>query len=176
MGQPRWTTTSDQYLSPSAGDAWAAEAAAAGERGSQRILDVETVPALPDIAAHLGLPAGTPVVIRRRLILADDKPVEIATSHWPASIAEMTVLADPAKVPGGTARFVGELGYIPAEVREDVTARWSTPYERTTLHLEQAEPVLKLTRILLDDTGQPYQCDINVMRAGRHIRYVRQAG
>lgn len=176
MGQPRWNTTSDQYLHPTTGDTWAAEAAATGQRGTQRILDVETTPALNDIAAQLALPAGTPVVARRRLILADDQPVEVATSYWPATLAAMTILAQPEKIPGGTVRFLAELGYSPTEVREDITSRWTTPYEQTTLAMQQPEPVLKLTRILLDDTGQPYQVDVNVMRAGQHIRYVRQAG
>lgn len=175
MGEQRWATTSDQYLNPTAGDAWAAEAAAAGQRGSQRILGAETIPAPADIAEHLRVPTGTEAVVRRRLILADDQPIEVATSYWPGHIAAMTVLALPQKIAGGTARFLAELGYSPHEVREDVTTRWATPHERTTLTMEQAEPVLVLTRILLDDAGQPFQVDVNVMRAGRHIRYVRKA-
>lgn len=180
MGQPRWTTTSDQYLAPTAGDAWAAEAAASGQQGSQRILATEIAPALEDIAEHLGVPAGASVVVRRRLILADDQPVEIATSYWPSSIAAMTVLAEPEKIPGGAARFLAELGYSPNEVREDVTADEAMnalePAGEAALDVDADEPVLVLTRILLDETGQPYQVDVNVMRAGRHIRYVRQAG
>jgi DNA-binding GntR family transcriptional regulator len=176
MGQPRWNTTSDQYLNPTAGDAWAAEAAASGQQGTQRILDVETVPAFADLAEHLRLPVGTPIVARRRLILSNDQPVEIATSYWPEGIAGLTVLATPQKVAGGTVRFLAELGYTAREVREDVTTRWATPYEQTTMAMEKPEPVLKLTRILLDHTGQPFQADVNVMRAGQHIRYTRQAG
>lgn len=179
MGQPRWTTTSDQYLDPTAGDAWANEAAAVGEQGSQRILDAETIPASDDVAGHLGLPPGSPVVARRRLILANDWPVELATSYWPGSVAAMTVLAQPEKIAGGTARFLAELGYSPHEVREDIAAKQArslTPAEKRALKVEANDAVLVLTRILLDDSGQPYQVDVNVMRAGRHIRYVRQAG
>ncbi|MCZ7440793.1 UTRA domain-containing protein [Micromonospora sp. WMMC241] len=182
MGQPRWTTTSDQYLNPTTGDAWAAEAAEAGQQGSQRILDANTTYATAEIAAHLALEAEHPaVVMRRRVILADGEPVEIAASYWPAAIAEATILAQREKIPGGAARFLAEIGYTPSEVREDVTARMSTPFEQVVLQgrnlrLTDPEPVLVLTRILLDHTGQPYQVDINVMRAGRHIRYVRKAG
>lgn len=179
MGQPRWTTTSDRYLQPTAGDAWAAEAAAGGERGTQRILDAGPVPAPADIAGYLGLDVGAPVVARRRLILADDRPVEIAASYWPASIAGMTVLAEPARIPGGAARFVAELGYQPDEVVDDITAAAAKDAagadDRAVLQLDDGDPVLLLTRILLDQAGQPYQCDINVMRAGRHTRYVRKA-
>ncbi|MDM4721178.1 UTRA domain-containing protein [Micromonospora sp. WMMA1363] len=176
MGQPRWTSTSDQYLNPVAGDAWTADAATRGQQGSQRVLNVETIPAPADIAEHLGVAPGFSIVARRRLILANDLPVEVATSYWPASLAAMTALAQPAKIPGGAVRFVAELGYTPTEVREDVTTRWTTPYEQTTMAMQKPEPALILTRILLDDTGQPYQVDVNVMRAGQHIRYVRQAG
>ncbi|RAO26447.1 hypothetical protein PSN13_06475 [Micromonospora saelicesensis] len=181
MGQPRWNTTSDRYLSPTVGDAWAAEAAASGQRGTQRILDATTLPAPDDIAQMLGLPAGASVVRRRRLILADDQPVELATSYWAASLADLTVLGDPQKIPGGTARFLAELGYHPVEVREDLTARMSTTEEEMVLQgrvpqLVQSEPVLVLTRIQLDESGQPFQVDVNVMREGQHTRYVRQAG
>ncbi|MGW1059382.1 GntR family transcriptional regulator [Micromonospora rubida] len=179
MGEPRWTTTSDLYIQPTAGG-WTVEADDAGQRGTQRILAAETIPAPVDIAAALGVPADTPIVVRRRLILANDQPVEIATSYWPGSIASLTALAEPSKIPGGTARFLAELGYTPTEVREDVTAgpahAFLTPEERTALAGAGADPVLSLTRILLDHAGQPYQLDINVMRAGRHIRYVRSAG
>ncbi|MEU4399805.1 GntR family transcriptional regulator [Micromonospora orduensis] len=181
MGEPRWNTTSDQYLNPTADDAWAAEATASGQHGTQRILDADTRPAPDDIAQMLGLPVGAAVVRRRRLILADGQPVELATSYWPASLAEMTVLAEPQKIPGGTARFVAEIGHSPAEIREDITVRNSTAAEEVLLQqrplaLVDTEPVLELTRILLDESGQPFQVDVNVMRAGQHIRYTRQAG
>ncbi|MEV1321930.1 UTRA domain-containing protein [Micromonospora arborensis] len=176
MEHPRWNATSDRYLSPAAGDAWADDAAASGQRGTQRILDADTLPAPDEIAQLLGLKAGASVVRRRRLILADDQPVEIATSYWAASLAELTRLGYPQKIPGGTARFLAELGYSPAEVREDITPRWSTPDEQAALRLDQAEPIMALTRIQLDASGQPFQVDVNVMREGQHIRYTRQAG
>ncbi|EEP73483.1 transcriptional regulator [Micromonospora sp. ATCC 39149] len=180
MGEPRWTTTSDLYLTETAGDAWRIEAAATGQRGSQRILVAETIPAPVNIAHHLGLDSDAPIVIRQRLILADDQPVEIATSYWPGNLASLTVLADPAKIPGGAARFLSELGYTPAEVREDITAgparAFLTPDEQAALGVATADPALSLTRTLLDHEGRPYQLDVNVMRAGRHIHYVRSAG
>ena len=181
MGYPRWNTTSDRYLDPTAGDAWAADAAATGQRGTQRILDAETIPAPDDIADLLGVPAGASVVRRRRLVLADEQPVEIATSYWPGSLAAMTVLALPQKIAGGAVRFLAELGYTPHEVREDITVRSSTAaeevlFQQRPLALVHAEPVMELTRVLLDHEGQPFQVDVNVMREGQHIRYTRQAG
>lgn len=180
MGQQRWTTTSDQYLNPTAGDAWAAEAAASGQRGTQRILVVETIPATEEIARHLRLHTGMPIVARQRLILADDEPVEVATSYWPGFIAEGTALAKPRKIPGGAASLLAELGYKPSEVREDISAAPAVTAtslgEREAMRLSSRDPVLVLTRIQLDETGRPFQVDVNVMRAGRHIRYVRQTG
>ncbi|MER5703455.1 UTRA domain-containing protein [Micromonospora sp. NPDC002296] len=179
MGQPRWTTTSDQYIQPTAGG-WTVEAEDAGQLSTQRILAAETIPAPVNIAVWLGVPADTPIVVRRRLILANDRPIEIATSYWPGSIASLTALADPSKIPGGTARFVGEMGYTPTEIREDITAGPARAFlaadERNALGVASADPVLSLTRILLDHAGKPYQHDANTMRAGRHIRYVRSAG
>jgi DNA-binding GntR family transcriptional regulator len=180
MGHPRWNTTSDGYLDAAGGDAWVDDAAAAGQRGAQRILDADAQPAPDDIARLLELPAGASVVRRRRLILANDQPVELAISYWAASLAELTALAEPQKIPGGVARFLAEIGYRPAEVREDITTRMTTPSEATTLQqrdlrLTDPEPVLVLTRVQLDESGQPFQVDVNILRAGQHIRYTRQA-
>ncbi|MEH1168936.1 UTRA domain-containing protein [Micromonospora sp. CPCC 205539] len=178
MGQPRWTTTSDQYLDPTAGDTWAAEAAASGQQGSQRILDATTLPAPVDVAVLLALPKDAPVVLRRRLLLADDHAVEVATSYWPADLADLTRLAQPEKIPGGTARFLAEIGHTPAEIREEVSAAsaQSRPLDQRALKLKATDPILVLARVLLGAGGMPYQVDVNVMRAGQRIRYTRQAG
>lgn len=114
------------YLTPGEkgrGDAWAADAAAQGRRGTQRILYAGEVAAPAEVARLLGLAEGESVVVRRRLILLDDEPNELTDTYYPVGIARGTGLAGMAKIPGGAVTLLARLGHVGALVREDVTMR-----------------------------------------------------
>jgi len=153
-----------------AGDAWAVEAAASGRRGTQELLKVGPVVAPPIVATVLGDQA---VIVRRRLILADDEPYEIAESYYPTAIAEGTPLAEHRKIRGGAVQVLAELGYRPAVVRESVTARLTTSsLERELLQISPTDPVLVQVRITRDAHGVPYEVAVNTMTAaGRSLDY-----
>jgi GntR family transcriptional regulator len=173
MATGRWVSSSDRYLTPGRGDAWAAEAASTGQRGTQRLLEVAVAPASADIAQALRLAVGEQVVIRRRLIMADDQPVELAASYYPVDVAARTPLAEPVKIPGGAVNQLAELGYRPHEVREELAARTANADERGHLHLGPDAAVLVLSRTILDPNGRAYEH--SVMVTTRPQRYVRTA-
>jgi DNA-binding GntR family transcriptional regulator len=168
------------YLTPrlaGQGDAWAAEAAARGRRGAQRILHAGEVPAPAEVAELLGVPEGEPVVVRRRLILLDDRPSELTDTYYPAAIAAGTRLAGTVKIPGGALTLLAELGHVGALVREDVTAGMPDDEEREALGTAPGEPVLRLVRLTLDRDDRPIQADRMVMPALRQrLRYQIRIG
>lgn len=180
MGANRWVSTSMPYLTPrekGQGDAWTADAAAQGRRGTQRILHAGEVPAPAEVARLLGVPEGDPVVVRRRLILLDDEPNELTDTYYPAAIARGTGLAGTAKIPGGAVTLLAGLGHVGVLVREDVTAGTPDEQERTALQTAPDEPVLRITRVTLDRNDQPIQVDRMVMPAGRQqLRYEIRIG
>lgn len=163
MTGPRWTSTSDPYITQHQGDAWATEAAARGHIGSQQLLAVDTIPAEPHIRHALNLTDGEQVVVRRRLILEDNQPVELADSYYPHHIAGDTPLAEHRKVKGGALRVLADLGRTPTHVVEHVTARRPDSHEQATLHVGEHEPLLVLTRLSRDADGHPVE--YAVMRA-----------
>lgn len=168
------------YLTPrdkGQGDAWGADAAARGRRGTQRIVHAGEVPAPAEVARLFGLPEGEPVVVRRRVILLDDQPNELTDSYYPAGIARGTPLAGTAKIPGGAVTLLAELGHVGAVVREDVVAGMPDEEERAALHTAPDEPVLRLTRLTLDRDDRPIQVDRMVMPALRQqLRYEIRIG
>lgn len=167
-----WTSVSMPYVSGQPGDAWGAEAAAHGGTGSQKLLGVEDMVAPEVIADMLGLAPGDPVVVRRRLMVFDDHPVELVDSYYPATIARGTKLAQVGKIRGGAVALLADLGYPPRHVREDVSARLATPDERTLLRLDDPSCVLLLTRTLLSDNDRPVEASVMTMVAdGRRLRY-----
>jgi DNA-binding GntR family transcriptional regulator len=168
------------YLTPrekGQGDAWRADAAAQGRRGSQRIVHAGEVPAPTEVGRLLGVPDGDPVVVRRRLILLDDEPNELTDTYYPVVIARGTALAGTAKIRGGAVTLLAELGHVGALVREDVTAALPDEEEQQALVLVPTEPVLRLTRLTLDRNDRPIQVDCMVMPAQRQqLRYEIRIG
>ncbi|MEU5280158.1 GntR family transcriptional regulator [Streptomyces asoensis] len=180
MAASGWVSTSLPYLMPRGagqGDPWAAEAAALGRRGTQRIVHAGEVPAPADVAALLGVAEGAPVVVRRRLILLDEEPSELTDTYYPAAIALGTRLAATAKIPGGALSLLAELGHVGVLVREDVTAGMPDEEERLALRTAPGEPVLRLVRVTLDHEDRPIQADRMVMPALRQrLRYQIRIG
>lgn len=161
MRKGRWVGSSSLYLRPG-GDAWKQEAAEQGRTGSQRISYAgETIPP-PDVAAALCTPDGEPVIMRRRVILLDERPIEIADSYWPRDIAGDTALAEPGRIRGGAVALLVELGWTPAEVTEAVTARPPLREETEALELNADEWVLILTRVITNEEGRPYEATVMV--------------
>jgi len=180
VGASRWVSTSMPYLTPreaGQGDAWAADAAAGGRKGTQRIVRAGEVPAPDEVARLFGLAEGETVVVRRRVILLDDEPNELTDTYYPLHIARGTALAETAKIPGGAVTLLARLGHAGVLVREDVTADVPDDDERRTLRSAPDEPVLRLTRVTLDREDRPIQVDRMVMPARRQrLRYEIRIG
>ncbi|MFC9682469.1 GntR family transcriptional regulator [Streptomyces sp. NPDC056948] len=180
MSASKWISTSMPYLTPrerDQGDAWSADAAAQGRRGSQRIVHAGEVPAPAEVAVLLGIADGEPVVVRRRLILLDDEPNELTDTYYPVGVARGTALAGTAKIRGGAVTLLAELGHVGALVREDVTAGLPEEEEQRALRLTPTEPVLRLTRLTLDRDDRPIQVDRMVMPARcQQLRYEIRIG
>lgn len=170
---PSWTDDSSTYVTQSGpSDVWASEAARRGGVGTQRVLEVAEVVPPADVAQALKLPEGDVAVMRRRLVLLDDQPVELAESYYPPAVGRGTGLAERRKVPGGVVALLAQLGHHAAQADEDVHARPATDDERRVLDLPTQAWVLVLRRVLSDNAGQPIEVSVMTMRAeGRHLHY-----
>ena len=155
------------YVVAGSGDAWKAEAAAGGRRGTQRLLNVASVTPGEDVRAALALGEGELAVVRSRLMLLDDVPVEIADSFYPASFAASTPLAAPSKIKGGAVAVLASLGRSAVSVSESLTARPPDASEMDILRISQTQPLLVLTRVSRDKSGIPVEFAINRMVAER---------
>lgn len=164
-----WMRKSDPYLVPHhadrPGDAWAQQSAQQGRRGTQRLLEVtQTVPPVR-VAKVLRIADGTLAVVRRRLMLLDDEPVQLADSWYPLAVAAGTALAEPSKIRGGAVTLLAELGYTPDTVREDWASRQATAEECLALGLPADATVDTLFRLLETAAGVPYEVSWEVWPA-----------
>lgn len=175
MGGNAWVSSSMQYVRPPAKgepDAWTTEAAGRGGHGSQRIVHAGEIPAPPVVADLLNVLEGSTVIVRRRVIYLDDRPTELTDTYYPAHIAAGTPLSSTAKIRGGAIALLAQLGHVGSRVREDVGARMPREEECAVLRLRPDQPVLTLTRLILDTDERPMQVEMMTMPAHeQQLRY-----
>ncbi|MFE3377764.1 GntR family transcriptional regulator [Streptomyces anulatus] len=179
MGEGEVISASTHYLTTAAGggDVWSAEAASAGRQGTQKIVSAGEVTAPERVADLLAVEQGGQVVGRRRIMYLDGEPCELTDTYYPVEIARGTGLAGTAKIRGGAARLLAELGHVGVRAREDVAARMPSERERAELALMTDEPVLELIRLTLDADDRPVQVDVMVMPPrGQKLRYEIRIG
>ncbi|HEY0698435.1 MAG TPA: UTRA domain-containing protein [Micromonospora sp.] len=167
MSNSQQSSTSSPYLSGTPGDMWAADAAARGKTGTQRLLTAGLITPPQEVRQALHLAGSDQAVIRRRLILEDEQPVELADSYYPAVIAASTALAEMRKIKGGAVALLTALGHAPHTATERITARIPTPTEQRELDITEHEPLIVLARTVLDATGTPVEHAINRTVASR---------
>ncbi len=135
---------------------------------SQVIREVVEVPATDEVAVALHLVGETRVVVRRRLMLVDDDPVQLADSYYPAELVRDTPIADPAKLPGGTIAALKRLGLTLDRFEEYVATRMPAPDEIRTLRLAEGVPVIVLSWVAYAEGDTPVEYSVATLNGERH--------
>lgn len=164
-------TLSASYIKPDEGGTWTSWRAAAREQGMEgtQVIDaVEAVEPPSQVADALRTPEGGRAVVRRRTMYLNGKPVQLADTYFPPEIAEGTALAGSAKIPGGAAALLDELGYSTVECDEFVSARMPTVAESEALDIGEGVPVIEIFRVTKAAGDVPVQCETFVLAADRH--------
>lgn len=149
------------------------EAERQGVTASRRMLHVGMEPCPERVAASLAVAPGERVLARRKLMLAEDVPVRIATSYFPATLGEGP-LATPDFIPGGLQGALEQLGHRFGGADEELTARMPTPYEAEALDLGPGTPVVCVLRGSYDVDAHPVHALETICAADRHVFRIRQ--
>ncbi|WP_239514056.1 GntR family transcriptional regulator [Streptosporangium sp. 'caverna'] len=145
------------------------EAEKQGIRPSRRMLYVGSEPATGDVASALRVVPGTDVLARRKMLLADDVPVRIATSYFRLDIFGGTPLAAPDFVKPSLQAGIEALGHRFGHAEEHLVARPPTEFEAETLLLDPGEWVVQILRAGYSDDGTPVHILETICAASRHI-------
>ena len=145
-----------------------------GAESEGRSLEVDRVQVSEDdppgrAAILLGLADGERVIVRDRRYLLDGKPVLIARSYLPASLARGTQISQPDTGPGGTYARLADLGHAPTHFREDLRARMPEPGEVSALDLAPGTPVVEVIRTAYTSDAQPVEASEMVADAGAYV-------
>jgi|SRR5690606_7201098 len=125
------------------------ETACADQGLDGRMVPVEVVKerAPADLAAALGVDAGTFVVRRTRHALVGDEVVQLQDAYYEAAFAAQTGLDSAEKVVGGIYGALTAAGLAPTEADERVGGGLPTPRECEALHIGSGVPVLRVQRV-----------------------------
>lgn len=155
-----------------------AEVVAHGQRPEQRLLEVSTVEAPDEISARLELADDDNlVVVRRRLFLIGDEPVQLCDGYYPRALVEGTPIQQEHKIYGGIHAVLDDpAGLIKRTITrfvEDLEVRVPTPYEMELLGIPPGVPVARILRTALDEQQEPIEVLDSVVPCDRHVfRYV----
>ncbi|MEW9527219.1 GntR family transcriptional regulator [Microbispora sp. NPDC049125] len=150
------------------------EAERQGVRAGRRMLHVGPEPAPDDVAAALRVERGTPVLARRKLLLADDVPVRIATSYLRLDLFDGTPLCAPGFMTPSLQAGIEALGHRFGRAEEMLVARPPSPAEARTLELDPAEWVVQILRAAYSAGDTPVHALLTVCAASRHVFPVTQ--
>ncbi|MFF1908260.1 GntR family transcriptional regulator [Kitasatospora sp. NPDC058218] len=131
---------------------------------------VSRLPASRAVAAGLGVPEGTEVVSRARLVKEAGVATHTLTSYYKVQHVEGTRLEDPTPGPAGKGGGFGvflELGLEPHQMTEELYARMPTPAESAELELPTGEPVMVLHRTTYTADGTVIEYAVGVHTASR---------
>jgi GntR family transcriptional regulator len=142
----------------------------ADETAGVRLLEVGPVMAPSRAALALQLEPGTPVMARRRLVVADEVgPVELGTVYVPVELAVGTDVATSGPLPEGLLRHIEGRKRIEFDhVSERISARLPSADEATLLEIGRRDPVLTVLLAVSDRAGHPLVAVDVVLPASRH--------
>ncbi len=145
------------------------EAERQGIRADRKMLYIGLEPATEHVARALRVEPGTDVVARRKMMLANDVPVRVATSFFRADLFADTRIVEPEFVRPTLQAALADLGYAFGRAEESLIARRPTLFERQTLELEPDEWVVQILRTGYSTEDTPVHALETVCAATRHL-------
>jgi DNA-binding GntR family transcriptional regulator len=145
------------------------EAERQGINADRKMLYIGLEPASEHVANSLRIEAGEDVVARRKMMLANDVPVRIATSFFRADLFADTRMAEPEFVRPSLQAALEDLGYHFGHAEEYLISRPPSEFERETLELESGEWVVQVMRTSYSTEDTPIHALETVCAATRHI-------
>jgi DNA-binding GntR family transcriptional regulator len=145
------------------------EAERQGISADRKMLYIGLEPASEHVAASLRVEPGDDVVARRKLMLANDVPVRIATSFFRADLFADTRMSEPEFVRPSLQAALEDLGYRFGRAEEYLISRPPTEFEHEILNLDSGEWIVQVMRTSYSTEDTPIHALETVCAATRHI-------
>lgn len=126
----------------------------AGREPRTRVLSLEELPCPPEIAEHLSMEPGAPVLRFERIRIVGSDPIALMHNFVPADLLDIGK-EDLERT--GLYEVFREGGIAPHIATQRVGARKAGAEEAELLEIEPGDPVLTMTRIAYDTNGRPIE-------------------
>jgi GntR family transcriptional regulator len=144
------------------GSSFADEMRKNGLKPETKLVQMEAIGPPIIIAERLNIPNGEQALIRRREMFADGRPIQLAASYIPMSVAGDVSLALPDTGPTGIYERLAKRGHRVARFVEEIESRRPAKDEADFLRISKTQHVLQVTRVAYTAAGQPLEVTINV--------------
>jgi len=134
---------------------------------SSRVIEKFTTNAGGRMAEALDLHAGEPVLVLKRLRMADAQPMGIQTAHIPLELAPGLAEADLENL-SLYELLRNRYGLQPAKARETYFAVPAEPMPAVLLGVSPGSPVFAVERVTFLASGKPFEFVRSVMRGDRY--------
>ncbi|WP_304452651.1 GntR family transcriptional regulator [Nocardiopsis sp. YSL2] len=153
------------YRTRPTGSSFAEELNKAGRTSRTELVVCDAVEAPADIAQVLRLDESEQALLRKRHMYAEDKPVQIAASYIPMSVAGSVDIAMPDTGPSGMYARIAERGFGPVRFTEDIEVRGAKQEEADFLNITPGQPVFAILRTAFNKDDRPVETCLNVLAA-----------
>jgi DNA-binding GntR family transcriptional regulator len=138
---------------------------ASGRKPRTDVLEMRVITAPDDIAAALGVPAGTEVTWIERLRYAAGEPLAIMHNAVPLDVITLTKEDLTAQ---GLYELLRRSGFVPRIATQVIGARSATPAEARALDEKRGASLLTMVRTTWDANGRVLEYGTHVYRASRY--------
>jgi len=133
-------------------------------------VDIRTERADDEIAAALDLEPGADVLVRDRVMYADDQPVQLATSYLPRDLTTRTAIEQENTGPGGVYARLEDAGHALTHFQEAVRIGQASEHEAAQLDLPVGAAVYRIRRIARTAT-RPVEINLITAAGERYELY-----
>lgn len=149
-------------------DTFAQQTEAQGKKPRQESA-VEVIPAGVEIGTHLDLSPDHEVAVRRRIMFADNEPIQLGDSYYPLEIVRDSKIMDSADIIEGTDQVLEDLGYVASHYKDEITWRMPTAEEATKLRIGPGIPVGHIVRTSFDQQERAFEAYVLTLPGDRHV-------
>lgn len=134
-------------------------------------VQIRIEPARDEIADALRIDPGAEVLVRDRIMFADEQPVQLATSYLPRDLTRDSRIEDEDTGPGGIYARLEDTGHTLARFIEQVRVRPATQHEADQLTIPTGAPVYQIQRTA-HTSHRPVETNLITAAADRfELRY-----
>lgn len=136
-----------------------------GQRPETLVLSHDIVGASKQIAEILGVGVGAPTLHLTRLRKSDGVPLAILNNVLPPDLVDLDI---DALHEHGLYQLLRHRGTTMRVAKQTIGARAATPAESRLLDVEDAGPLLTMTRVVFDNSGRAAEYGRHVYRPDRY--------